>query len=1238
MKKTYKMFLALILGIFGAMNVNAGEIISLKEVPFCTWDGWGADAQKTGDADCAWAEGSPSGLPYGDSNVINYADLSLFSKLIVTVSEGTPRFLFNRDVDEGQWNENEAESHLIDNTRGGWSSKYFIQDGNTYTVDLKLMVKEKGFAHLHAIKGANWADVTVESMEVERQGKAQQVGWTDLINNGNMEGDDVSSFYTRIYPDASMPVPNSEILDGVGRDDSRGIKVEATAKAANAWDNQFWFRFNEPVPAGTKYRVSFDYRADNDATVSTQAHAEPGDYIHYELFGNLNFAPEWKTFSSEGEVTAQQSTDQKQFLSVAFNLNELADANNYYFDNIKFEVYKYGTVAEFFMDALQIDFGFDTNLSELVKAAGKMRLIYPNDCATVTVNGEKAEILSIEGFDDGRFYIFMVEQIDDDATVEVTFKNPADPTYHLVYTSGPGGDVQDYDGEATFFEDGFAEDAYPYTMVKPTVMSTDPENGSFNLPNNISEFKVKFDKLADCSRIQATINGKALKVVPAEGLAEEITLVREGADLANGEYTINITKIFCEDPLTDDDFSEYSFTVNIGETIIDPNDQPKDIVPVKYFNECAANAIPEGYFVKFGAEDRVSQSSAGSGSRMFDFAAGGDFTKGLYYREGYVEFGSTDGYLLSLEKGKKYVFHFNTAMWKSSGSKTRFQIFDANDEAVLTQMVDNKPDVNGSTAAVNGSTVVDINFVPMADGNYRARWTSALDETSDPGFNENLLANVYVRYMPNTAGLEFIVLLETALENAKTTLEENGDERYLGAAYDNLSATIAKYDGQKYTSPTAYQAAAAALDAAAQAPKDHRALCDDYDTSIKKAIDVMRQNAEKKFAKTELYVELTNIVAKYNGTSEWVNVSEDEENPSWELNYSYDVLKDDAALTVAVPELKEIANTTELLFTEGPSNPEGATGGKGTGIAVLVERLRFGAETLKSLGVAEDDWLIEAANNALTDDDDLVEEIKKRIKQIVYGQLKEADNELFKGVVDENTLEETTPTYDMTVFVKAPNIYKQQGNMNFTEENVPGWTTPEGYNRPGLSVGWGQPKGTDQIAEDVMFQTWGSSYRVEQTITDLPAGVYTVKAGFWERNSDVDMSDTYFYVSSTNSGDQQVEATYGGQAFPFAVTGLSIDDVVVTDGLLTLGVNAGDGTHTFFNDVRVVLTAPADGFDYATAYADGIETLDKVNAKVRAIELFDLNGRRIATAPRGIAIVKKRMSDGTIRTEKVVRK
>ena len=121
------MILALLLCVAGAMNVSAAEI-SLDEVPFCSWDGWGADAQSTGTAACAWVIGESTGQPYGDSEVINYADLSNYSKLYVTVTEGTPRFLFNRDVEEGQWAEDEAASHLIDNTRGGWSAKYFSSE------------------------------------------------------------------------------------------------------------------------------------------------------------------------------------------------------------------------------------------------------------------------------------------------------------------------------------------------------------------------------------------------------------------------------------------------------------------------------------------------------------------------------------------------------------------------------------------------------------------------------------------------------------------------------------------------------------------------------------------------------------------------------------------------------------------------------------------------------------------------------------------------------------------------------------------------------------------------------------------------------------------------------------------------------------------------------------------------------------------------------------------------------
>lgn len=127
-------------------------------------NGYGATATQGNTAtNCAYVLNNSTGQPYGDAGVINYADLSAYAKLVVTVTEGTPRFLFNRDVADGQWNEDESQSHLIDNTRGGWSAKYFTQEGNVYTVNLQKMMADKGYVHLHAIKSTG-GNVTVESM------------------------------------------------------------------------------------------------------------------------------------------------------------------------------------------------------------------------------------------------------------------------------------------------------------------------------------------------------------------------------------------------------------------------------------------------------------------------------------------------------------------------------------------------------------------------------------------------------------------------------------------------------------------------------------------------------------------------------------------------------------------------------------------------------------------------------------------------------------------------------------------------------------------------------------------------------------------------------------------------------------------------------------------------------------------------------------------------------------------
>ena len=68
------------------------------------------------------------------------------------------------------------------------------------------------------------------------------------------------------------------------------------------------------------------------------------------------------------------------------------------------------------------------------------------------------------------------------------------------------------------------------------------------------------------------------------------------------------------------------------------------------------------------------------------------------------------------------------------------------------------------------------------------------------------------------------------------------------------------------------------------------------------------------------------------------------------------------------------------------------------------------------------------------------------------------------------------------------------------------------------------------------------------------------------------------------------------------------------------------------------MAAPVEGFDYASAYEEVLTGIGETVAEptVRNLQLFDLNGRRVLTARKGIFIVKKQMSDGTIRTEKVI--
>lgn len=134
---------------------------------FRQWDD-AVNPTTSSDVACEYHIDEPAITVYGDASLpyLNYADLSDYEKLIVVVTSDTPRMYFNK-VDGGKYDaSNEAASGRIEITpAGGWAEKYYTVENGRWTIDLKQMVADKGYARLNGIKGPTYdTPVTVSKM------------------------------------------------------------------------------------------------------------------------------------------------------------------------------------------------------------------------------------------------------------------------------------------------------------------------------------------------------------------------------------------------------------------------------------------------------------------------------------------------------------------------------------------------------------------------------------------------------------------------------------------------------------------------------------------------------------------------------------------------------------------------------------------------------------------------------------------------------------------------------------------------------------------------------------------------------------------------------------------------------------------------------------------------------------------------------------------------------------------
>jgi hypothetical protein len=94
------------------------------------------------------------------------------------------------------------------------------------------------------------------------------------------------------------------------------------------WQTQFFVTAPHKFKTGEKYNFVMWARAEKPATIQSQIHRNPGDYLYWEMLGDINLTEEWQKFTfTEKEITSNQNGG----YTIAFNCNVLKEVNTYYF-------------------------------------------------------------------------------------------------------------------------------------------------------------------------------------------------------------------------------------------------------------------------------------------------------------------------------------------------------------------------------------------------------------------------------------------------------------------------------------------------------------------------------------------------------------------------------------------------------------------------------------------------------------------------------------------------------------------------------------------------------------------------------------------------------------------------------------------------------------------------------------------------------------------------------------------
>lgn len=337
--------------------------------------------------------------------------------------------------------------------------------------------------------------------------------------------------------------------------------------------------------------------------------------------------------------------------------------------------------------AIRIDLGYSTNIKTL--AAEKGYYLLPNDCVTVKVDGEPAEVESVEARSDGYLYIFLADE-DLTGKMEVTYNNPAEGGLQYAEGEAITGNVLDFTEKAEYDKNFNAKkDIASWLYGEAQCVATTPLDGSFGL-EGVSEVTFTFDKEVYSGKndikdgpVAKLSDGTALKL--KEGtpeLTKTLTFVNENGAFAKGSYIVTLENIVTEKAIENQDPTMLTFEVGkpkVAETIYTPAGSCT-------FSDAADGTVPEGWTVYSDGEERTSGNSYGSGGRVMSTKA--PQGKGIYTRANgqNLEEGALNGAVISpaMEIPAGDVEIRSLLAYWSNPSSIQVDVLNSADEVVAT--------------------------------------------------------------------------------------------------------------------------------------------------------------------------------------------------------------------------------------------------------------------------------------------------------------------------------------------------------------------------------------------------------------------------------------------------------------------------------------------------------------------------------------------------------------------------